>query len=90
MGWVRLLFLGDVGQQMDLDVQAEELRRLREQAAVRRRAFERTDHQLDALRQEHEELKLALAGLVRLLANKAVISDDDVRALVGLVEPASE
>jgi len=29
MGWMRFLFLGDVGQQMDLDVQAEELRVLR-------------------------------------------------------------
>jgi hypothetical protein len=90
MGWMRFLFLGDIGQQMDLDVQAEELRRLREQGAIRRRAFERTDHQLDELREEHEQLKFAVAGLVRRLVAKDVLSRDEVSHIIGSVEPAGE
>jgi hypothetical protein len=90
MGWTRFLFMGDVGQQMDLDVQAAELRQLREQAAVRRRAFERTDHQLEELREEHEHLKFAVAGLVRGLVAKGVLTRDDVGKLIHVVEPAGE
>jgi hypothetical protein len=87
---MRFLFLGDIGQQMDLDVQAEQLRQLREQSATRRRAFEKTDHQLDELREEHEQLKFAVAGLVRSLLAKNVLSRDEVGRIVHLVEPVGE
>lgn len=86
MGWARLLLLGNVGQQMDLDVHDVELGRLRQQAAARRRAFERVDHQVDELRQENEQLRLALAGLVRLLVSRNVLTNGDVAQIVGLVE----
>ena len=88
MSWMRFLFLGDIGQQMDLDVQREQLRQLREQAAVRRRAFEQVDHQLDVLREEHDQLKLAVAGLVRHLVARDVISRDEVAQIIHLTEPA--
>ena len=90
MGWPRLLFLGDIGQQMDLDVHEEGLRRLSEQAATRRRAFERTDHQVDALRLENEQLRLALAGVVRLLVSKNVLTTSDVSQVVALVESSGD
>ena len=90
MGWMRFLFLGDVGQQMDLDLHAEQLRQLREQAATRRRSFERTDHQLDELREEHEQLKLAFAALVQSLRAKEVLSKDEVGRIIDLVEPSGE
>jgi hypothetical protein len=90
MGWMRFLFLGDIGQQMDLDVQARQLRQLREQAATRRRAFERTDHELDELREEHDQLRLAVAGLVRNLVAKGVLSRDEVGKIIHLVEPVAE
>jgi hypothetical protein len=90
MGWARLLLLGNVGQQMDLDVHDVELGRLKEQAVARRRAFERIDHQVDAVRQENEQLRLALARVVRLLVTKNVLNDDDVAQIVGLVESSGD
>ena len=82
MGWMRFLFLGDVGQQMDLDTQAEQLRQLREQAAVRRRGLETRDHQLDELQAEHDQLKFAVAGLVRSLVARNVLSREEVAQII--------
>ena len=86
MGLARFLFLGDIGQQLDLDVHKAELERLREQSTHQRRAFERADHQLDALQQENNELKVSLAAVVRILAAKGILTDRDVRSVVALTE----
>jgi hypothetical protein len=87
---MRYLLLGNVGQQMDLDVQREDLRRLQEQATVRRRKFERADHQLAELREEHDQLKFAVAGLLRSLLAKDVLSRDEVGRIIQLVEESAE
>ncbi len=90
MGWMRFLFLGDVGQQMDLDTQAEQLRQLREQAAVRRRGLETRDHQLDELQAEHDQLKFAVAGLVRCLVARNVLTRDEVAQIIQASGPPGE
>jgi hypothetical protein len=90
MGWARLLFLGEGSLQMDIEVQAEELRRLREQARVRKRDFDRADHELDVLKEENDQLKTALGAVVRLLVSKNILSNDEVTRIVGLVELEGE
>lgn len=89
MGWARMLFLGDVGQQMDIGEQQAALDLLRAQAAAQRRQFERADHELDALRQENDELKVSLAALIRILTAKNLLTDAEVRTVVAASEPKS-
>ena len=90
MGWMRMFLLGNIGQQLDLDAQAAELQRLREQATTHRRAFERSDHQLDELRDEHEQLKAGVATLVRSLLAKNLISREEVRQITDLADPSAD
>jgi len=57
---------------------------------LHRRAFERADHQLDELRDEHEQLKAGVATLVRSLLAKNLISREEVRQITDLADPSAD
>ncbi|MFT3686687.1 MAG: hypothetical protein QM783_17505 [Phycisphaerales bacterium] len=93
MGWGRMLLLGNVGQQMDLDdVQADLLNLRRElnglhgwgtaNAEVDRKQNER----IRDLQKANDELRLCVATLARLLVSKGVVSRDELLTLVSAIE----
>ena len=86
MGWGRYLLLGDLGQQLDLSDQKEELERLR--AEVQRRDPPSLDPTpaIRRLQQENDELRLYLAAVIRCLVSKQVISGDELKRIVDLVD----
>ena len=86
MGWGRFLLLGDLGQQLDLADRERDMVDLRERIYDQHSRDTNQDAQITALRQENDELKLYVGALVKLLASKGVITDTDVREMVGLVE----
>lgn len=86
MGWGRMMLLGNVGQQLDIqDVgrAVGELQRFMDQTGNLDRQQERS---IDDLRRENHELKLYLATLVKLLVAKGVIRQEEVDAAVQAVE----
>ena len=86
MGWGRMMLLGDVGQQLDIqDVgrAVGELQRFMDQTENMDRRQERS---IEDLRRENHELKLYLATLVKLLVAKGVIKQEEVDAAVQAVE----
>lgn len=86
MGWLRYLFLGDLGQQLDLADQKAEIDAMRQQLQSRPSADRSKDQRLESLRREIDELKLYLAAILRLLISKRVATADEVRELVELLD----
>lgn len=86
MGWGRFFLLGNLGQQLDLMDQKQEMDGLRLQLAAHRQGAPSAAPDLPSLQRENDELKLYLAALFRLLAAKGIASPAEIRALVTAVD----
>jgi len=86
MGWLRYFFLGDLGQQLDLADQKEEIDALRRQLQSRPSGDRPANQRLESLQRENDELKLYLAAVLRLLISKRVATVDEIRELVNLLD----
>jgi hypothetical protein len=86
MGWGRMLLLGNIGQQMDLSDQRAEIERLERGISVERALREGADEMIGRLRRENNEFKLYLAALVRLLLAKNVVTLDEIRQIVDVLD----
>ncbi len=88
MGWGRMLLLGNIGQQLDIQDNEQSMAQLR--AAVQHTGQADADlaRRLDQLAAENAELKLYLAAVVRLLVSKGHISDPELRRIVDLLDRA--
>ncbi|MCI0638413.1 MAG: hypothetical protein L0Y70_05020 [Gemmataceae bacterium] len=86
MGWLRWLFLGDLGQQLDLSDQRDEIASLRQRLNSMPDAGGPDEKRMETLQRENDELKLYLAAVLRLLISKGVATVDEVRALVSALD----
>lgn len=86
MGWGRMLLLGDLGQQMDIEEHRDNLRKLARENSRLRQAGDSQVSRLARLEQENDELKLYLASIVRLLVGKKVFSKEEFARVVELVD----
>ena len=86
MSWGSFLLVGDMGQQLDLGEQAEELGRLRRSLARRRTKDLDQDAEIASLARENLNLKLGLAALVRLLAARGVVQAGEIADLVSVLD----
>ena len=84
MGWGRMLLLGNLGQQLDIEEQRQEIQALRRRVRAESGAAARDiEVRLDILERQSDEMKLYLAALVRYLASKGQI---DLHEFAKLVE----
>jgi len=86
MGWGRWLFLGDLGQQMDLADHQAEIDNLKEELRSKQAVPASIEERLNILQRECDELKLYLAAVIRLLMVKKVASTDEIKAVVAAVD----
>lgn len=89
MGWGRMLFLGNWGQQMDIEDQRREIETLREQmlhAGAGNRDTTDLKSRVLQLERENDELRLYMASLVRYLGHKGVLQPEEFRSLVEAVD----
>jgi len=82
MGWGRTLFLGDIGNRLDIADTERDVEGLQRRLRSKDRADRAQDERLAALERENDQLKLYLASLVRLLVSKGTLSHDELAALV--------
>ena len=87
MGWGRMLFLGDVGQQLDLGDLSGEVARMQDAVAGNVDVDREQGEATKQLQAENRELKLYLATLIRLLVAKDVVRADEVETTVRAIEP---
>ena len=86
MGWGRMMLLGNVGQQLDIQDLENAIGQMQADVAQAQN-LERTEEQsLDELKRENHELKLYLATLVKLLVAKGVIRQEEVDTAVQAIE----
>ena len=88
MGWGSFLLVGDMGQQLDLSAQGEELARLRRSIARRQSKDLDQDARIAALADETLNLKVSLAALVQMLVARGVFGDDEIASLVNALDAA--
>ncbi len=87
MGWGKMLLLGKLGQQMDIEDQKREIEELRQQLAAGARAGDTTlKGRVAQLERENGELRLYLASLIRYLGHKGVLRQDEFCKLVEAVD----
>jgi len=87
MGWGRMLLLGNLGQQLDIEDQRRELQELRTRIRSESRgSTQDLELRLDTLERQSDEMKLYLAALVRYLAGKGQINLDDFGRLVDEID----
>ncbi len=86
MGWGRTLFLGDIGNRLDIGDCEGEIARLRRNLDSQSTVDRSQDEQVQALRADNDELKLYLAALIRLLTSKNVISTGEITSLVEAID----
>lgn len=90
MGWGRMMLLGNVGQQLDIQDLENAIGQM--QADVgRTQNLDRTQEQaIDELQRENHELKLYLATVVKLLVAKGVIRQEEVDTAVQAIEKSGK
>ncbi|MFO8013231.1 MAG: hypothetical protein R6X20_07990 [Phycisphaerae bacterium] len=86
MGWGRMLLLGDIGQQLDLQDQKAELERMRREMQAEGLNPQTSGARLERLEEANDELRLYLAAVVRLLVTKGVVSRNEVLDVVQAVD----
>lgn len=86
MGWARWLFLGDLGQQLDLADRETEIRRLQFHLKQTVDNHRSAAEELERLAAENGELKLYVAAILRVLLDKQVITRPELAALIKVVD----
>lgn len=87
MGWGRMLLLGNLGQQLDIEEQRQEIQNLRNRVrSESHAAAQNVELRLDILERESDEMKLYIAALVRYLATKGQIDLNEFSKLIEEVD----
>jgi hypothetical protein len=88
MGWGRYFLLGDLGQQLDLSDQREEIDRLRQEIEIQRSrsAGSGSTDAMRRLQAENDELRLYLAAVIRVLVSKRVVTQSEIRQIVEAID----
>lgn len=89
MGWGRMLLLGNLGQQLDIEEQRQEIQELRSRVRSESRGAVRSiELRLDTLERQTDEIRLYLAVIVRYLAAKGQIDLREFEKLIDEVDAA--
>jgi hypothetical protein len=82
MSWGRMLLLGNVGQQLDIEDIEDDMVRLRARITSQQTTDRSQDEALITLRREVTDLKLVVGELARLLVATGALSAEAVERLV--------
>ena len=86
MGWGRTLFLGDIGNRLDIEDTEQDIASLKREIAGSFHKDMSQDKKIETLVAENAELKLYLASVIRLLTSNGTISTDELRSMVDMLD----
>lgn len=91
MGWGRMFFLGNIGQQLDIEEQREEMRKLRRELRRSRRgdggeAAVALEERVGRIERENDELRLYLAALIRHLGRRGGLDPTALARVVSEID----
>ena len=86
MGWARTLLLGDIGNRLDIADTEADIDYIRQELRANRDVDASQDAAIHQLQEENEQLELCIAALVRTLERKNVVTHEEVRNLVNMID----
>ena len=86
MGWGRTLFLGDIGNRLDIADTERDIRKLRQYVADAINVNASQEQILKELIIENAQAKLYLASIVRLLLAKGNITKEELETMVNAID----
>ena len=94
MGWLRTMFLGDVGNRLDIADNENRIAQMQE-AQRRRNSAKATkdqsqDEAIAVLRGEVDQLEVALGTLATLLVSKGVVTEVEMGRLIDAIESGDD
>lgn len=88
MGWGRMMLLGNIGQQLDIQDTQEALRSLDQRLRAAGKFDQETSDYLHTQHREFSELRLHYAALIELLLNKGLVNREELLQLVDKIDRA--
>lgn len=82
MGWGRTLLLGDIGNRLDIEDTELDIENLKREISASFEVDMSQDEKIESLVQESVQLKLYLAGVIRLLTSNGTISKNELEKMV--------
>ena len=86
MGWGRTLFLGDIGNRLDIADTERDIKSLHRKLSTNSKVDLEQSERIKELQIENDQMKLYLASLVRLLVSKRTISEGELSAFVDMID----
>ena len=81
-----MLFLGNIGQQLDLDDVGIEIQRIKETFAQVSEVDHAQGNELQRLRRDNDELRLYVFTLMRLLVQKGVLTTQETASMAAAID----
>jgi hypothetical protein len=78
--------LGDVGNRLDIEDCEQDIRILKESLMEIHHEGQNIDSELLAARRENDQLKLYIAAVIRLLTSKGILSAEEVKRMVDIID----
>lgn len=89
MGWGRMMLLGNVGQQLDIQDLENAIREMQDEFGQTQNLERAQEKTISQLQNENHELKLYLTTLVRLLVGKGILKQEEIDTAVRAIEGSS-
>lgn len=86
MGWMRTIFLGDIGNRLDIEDTERDIHDLRVRMGSQDMRDGQQDERIQALERDNAELKLCLGALMRTLVSKGLCTREELETLALAVE----
>ena len=86
MGWGRTLFLGDIGNRLDIEDTEHDIQQLKYKIASAQNKNVSQDQIIKELITEQAQMKLYLASIVRLLLSKGGISKAELEVMIDAID----
>ena len=86
MGWGRTLFLGDIGNRLDIEDTERDIQQLKHRIVSAQNENVSQDQIIKELITEHAQMKLYLASIVRLLLSKGSISRAELEVMIDAID----
>jgi hypothetical protein len=83
MGWGRFLFLGNLGQQMDLSDHEMAIHDMKQELWRDRNAESRT---VERLQDDIDRLRLYLAVVMQIILSKGIVTKDELQKIVDAID----
>ena len=94
MGWLRTMFLGDVGNRLDIADNENRIAQMQDDQRRRNSAKATKDQSQDeaiaVLRGEVDQLEVALGTLANLLVSKGVVTEAEMGRLIDAIESGDD